>query len=131
MDAEQAHCALQVAIRLLTDPLDLDLEIQSEPRAIRGKYGSSQPLRERQARLDAGELPDFLPETKTIRDSDWTVNKITNPDLQKRWVELTGPTDRNLHPPAYNHLPSGSNKSSMSRQPDPVPQRLFRCRGAG
>ena len=28
---------------------------------------------ERQARLDAGERPDFLPETKHIRESDWTV----------------------------------------------------------
>src|SRR5918995_260056 len=26
---------------------------------------------ERQARIDAGELPDFLPETREIRESDW------------------------------------------------------------
>ena len=28
---------------------------------------------ERQARLDAGERPDFLAETKEVRDADWRV----------------------------------------------------------
>ena len=27
----------------------------------------------RQARIDAGEMPDFLPETKAIREGDWKV----------------------------------------------------------
>src|SRR5205823_2338885 len=36
--------------------------------------------RERQQELDAGRLPDFLPETKEIRDRDWTVAPI-RPDL--------------------------------------------------
>src|SRR4051794_13831423 len=35
---------------------------------------------ERKARLDAGELPRFLPETREIRESDWTVAPIP-PDL--------------------------------------------------
>src|SRR2546427_13125206 len=39
--------------------------------------------RERQLELDAGRLPDFLPETKQIRDSDWTVAPI-RPDLTDR-----------------------------------------------
>jgi hypothetical protein len=56
------HCALQVAIHLLTDRLGLDLEIQSEPRAIRGKYGLSQPLRERQARPVAQEVVPLVVE---------------------------------------------------------------------
>src|SRR3546814_19940047 len=48
---------------------------------------------ERQARLDAGEKPDFLPATKHIRDGDWTVAPLPadNPD---RRVEITGPVDR-------------------------------------
>src|SRR5882762_8547388 len=46
--------------------------------------------RERQRELDAGRLPDFLPETKEIRDSDWTVAPI-RPDLTDRRVEITGP----------------------------------------
>ena len=28
----------------------------------------------RQAEIDAGQLPDFLPETRAVRDSDWRVN---------------------------------------------------------
>src|SRR5579871_4207813 len=43
---------------------------------------------ERQARLDAGELPDFLAETKAIRESDWNVAPAPA-DLQDRRVEIT------------------------------------------
>ena len=45
---------------------------------------------ERQKRLDAGEKPDFLPETKKIRESAWTVAPIPA-DLLDRRVEITGP----------------------------------------
>lgn len=45
---------------------------------------------ERQKRLDAGEKPDFLAETKQIRESAWTVAPIPN-DLLDRRVEITGP----------------------------------------
>ena len=48
-----------------------------------------------QARMDAGELPDFLPETKSIRDGDWKVREIPA-DLRDRRVEITGPTDRKM-----------------------------------
>ncbi|MCA1644855.1 MAG: malate synthase A [Chloroflexi bacterium] len=61
---------------------------------------------ERQARFDAGELPDFLPETRHIRESDWRVAPISTPDLHKRWVELTGPTDRKM---LINALNSGAD----------------------
>src|ERR1700740_2733980 len=47
----------------------------------------------RQAGLDTGQMPDFLPETEKIRKSDWTVAPIPA-DLQDRRVEITGPTDR-------------------------------------
>lgn len=50
---------------------------------------------ERQARFDAGELPDFLAETQAIRDGDWSVAPI--PDaLQDRRIEITGPVDRKM-----------------------------------
>src|SRR5437764_14727335 len=45
--------------------------------------------RERQQELDAGRLPDFLPETKEIRDRDWTVAP-NRPDLPDRRVDITG-----------------------------------------
>lgn len=59
---------------------------------------------ERQARFDAGELPDFLPETRSIRESDWKVAPIPA-DLADRRVEITGPTDRKM---VINALNSGA-----------------------
>jgi malate synthase len=54
-----------------------------------------QRRQKRQADLDAGEKPDFLPETETVRRSDWRVAPIPA-DLQDRRVEITGPTDRKM-----------------------------------
>lgn len=50
---------------------------------------------ERQARLDAGEIPGFLAETAHIRGGDWQVAP-TPPDLLQRWAEITGPVDRKM-----------------------------------
>jgi malate synthase len=60
---------------------------------------------ERQKRFDAGELPAFLPETKSVRDSDFKV-AATPADLQKRWVEITGPVERKM---MINALNSGAS----------------------
>ncbi len=59
---------------------------------------------QRQAELDAGKLPDFLPETREIRESAWTVAE-TPADLQDRRVEITGPVDRKM---VINALNSGA-----------------------
>ncbi len=59
---------------------------------------------ERQKRLDAGALPDFLAETKHVRDADWKVAPIPK-DLLDRRVEITGPTDRKM---VVNALNSGA-----------------------
>jgi malate synthase len=56
---------------------------------------------ERQKRFDAGETPDFLPETKHVREGDWKVAPIPA-DLQDRRVEITGPTDRKMVVNALN-----------------------------
>jgi malate synthase len=59
----------------------------------------------RQRRFDAGELPDFLFETRHIRDDDsWHVAPIPA-DLQDRRVEITGPVDRKM---IINALNSGA-----------------------
>ncbi|MFW1427626.1 malate synthase A [Vibrio parahaemolyticus] len=50
---------------------------------------------EKQARIDAGELPDFLPDTQDIREGSWKILGIPQ-DLQDRRVEITGPTDRKM-----------------------------------
>lgn len=61
-----------------------------------------QKRRERQARLDAGELPDFLPETADIRNGSWHVAPVPA-DLQDRRVEITGPAgDRKMVINAFN-----------------------------
>jgi malate synthase len=58
----------------------------------------------RQERLDAGERPDFLPETKHIRESEWKVAPLPV-DLLDRRVEITGPVDRKM---VINALNSGA-----------------------
>ena len=44
---------------------------------------------QRQKEIDSGKLPDFLVETKSIRDAAWQVASVP-PDLQDRRVEITG-----------------------------------------
>src|SRR5438132_8962735 len=59
---------------------------------------------DRQSRFDGGEMPDFLPGTKQIRDGNWTCAPIPK-DLRDRRVEITGPTDRKM---VINALNSGA-----------------------
>ena len=58
----------------------------------------------RAQRLRDGELPDFLPETKDVRDGDWRVEPVPE-ELQDRRVEITGPVDRKM---VINALNSGA-----------------------
>ena len=60
---------------------------------------------ERQAKWDAGTLPDFLAETQAIREGDWKVAPIPD-DLLDRRVEITGPTTRKM---IINALNSGAS----------------------
>jgi len=59
---------------------------------------------ERQLDFEAGKLPDFLPETVTIRERDWTVAPVPA-DLLDRRVEITGPVERKM---IINALNSGA-----------------------
>ena len=59
----------------------------------------------RQQAIDNGTLPDFLPETREIRESAWTVAPIPA-DLADRRVEITGPVDRKM---IINALNSGAS----------------------
>ncbi|HEY9063719.1 MAG TPA: malate synthase A [Burkholderiaceae bacterium] len=56
---------------------------------------------ERAKRLDAGERPDFLAETKHIRDGDWKIAPIPKA-LECRRVEITGPVDAKMVINAFN-----------------------------
>jgi malate synthase len=60
---------------------------------------------ERQAELDAGALPDFLPATRAVREAAWTVAPAPA-DCRQRWVEITGPAERKM---VINALNSGAD----------------------
>src|SRR5262245_21978317 len=60
---------------------------------------------ERQSAIDAGERPTFLAATAHIRAGDWKVAVIPA-DLQRRCVEITGPTDKKM---LINALNSGAD----------------------
>ncbi len=59
---------------------------------------------QRQQEIDTGQLPDFLTETRSVRESDWQVAPLP-PDLLDRRVEITGPVDRKM---VINALNSGA-----------------------
>ncbi len=59
---------------------------------------------DRQARFDAGELPDFPEDTRELREAEWTVGSIPA-DLLDRRVEITGPTNAKM---LINALNSGA-----------------------
>jgi len=56
---------------------------------------------ERAKRLDAGERPDFLPKTKSIREGDWKIAPVPEA-LYCRRVEITGPVDAKMVINAFN-----------------------------
>src|SRR4029453_16505588 len=57
---------------------------------------------ERQERIRAGDLPDFLEETRSVREGDWQGAPVPA-DLQDRRVEITGPAgDRKMVINAFN-----------------------------
>ncbi len=60
--------------------------------------------RARQARLDGGEMPDFLAETAAVRSGDWRVASAPS-DLDDRRVEITGPAEPKM---MINALNSGA-----------------------
>ncbi len=57
-----------------------------------------------QAEIDAGKLPDFLPETREVREGAWRIAPIPA-DLADRRVEITGPVERKM---IINALNSGA-----------------------
>ena len=88
---------------LTPEALDFVARLEREFGARRREL--LQRRQERQARFDAGENPDFLPETAHIRESEWTVAPIPD-DLLDRRVEITGPVDRKM---IINALNSGAS----------------------
>ncbi len=94
--AEQAEILTPDALQFVTK---LAVEFDGRRRELLARR------RERQAAIDQGWLPDFLPETADVRAKDWTVAPIPG-DLMDRRVEITGPVDRKM---IINALNSGAN----------------------
>jgi len=95
---------------MMTDPEILDPAAGEFLHALHRKFDDRRiALLERrivrQQEIDEGALPDFLPETAHIRESDWTVAPIPA-DLRDRRTEITGPTDRKM---VINALNSGAS----------------------
>lgn len=85
----------------------------------------------RQAEIDKGVLPDFLPETAHIRQNPTWKAAPPAPGLVDRRVEITGPTDRKmivnaLNSDVYTYMADLEGECSLSSLvavslPDPDP----------
>ncbi|MGH6944213.1 MAG: malate synthase A, partial [Geminicoccaceae bacterium] len=88
---------------LTADALGFLAALERKFRATREKLLARR--KQVDARLQAGEMPDFLPETAEIRNSEWQIAPVPG-DLQDRRVEITGPVDRKM---IVNALNSGAS----------------------
>src|SRR6267142_305496 len=88
---------------LTTEALDFiaKLHRQFEPR--RQELLARRAARQRE--FDAGRLPDFLPETRQVRENEWQIAAQPK-DMLDRRLEITGPTDRKM---VINALNSGAS----------------------
>jgi len=88
---------------LTSDALELVAALEREFGGRRTEILAAR--REREERLLADELPDFLEETRSVREGEWRVASVPR-DLQDRRVEITGPAgDRKM---VINALNSGA-----------------------
>jgi malate synthase len=88
---------------LTPDALEFVAELQHRFGSRRRELLEARARRREQLR--AGEMLDFLPDTSEIREGDWKVAPAPQ-DMQQRWVEITGPTDRKM---VINALNSGAD----------------------
>src|SRR4051812_35150704 len=96
-DSQQAKVLGRVTpefAQILTpEALSFVAKLQRKFGARRAELLAARAARQRE--FDAGKLPDFLAETKKIRDADWQIAPQPK-DLLDRRVEITGPTDRKM-----------------------------------
>ena len=84
---------------LSSEALNFLIQLQRAFNPVRLKLLEARKTRQQD--LNNGVIPTFLSETAHIRDSDWQVASAP-PDLQQRWVEITGPVDRKIMINALN-----------------------------
>lgn len=90
------------------------------------RRGLLERRKQRQADIDRGQLPDFLPETKHIRDNDTWKGAPPAPGLVDRRVEITGPTDRKmvvnaLNSDVWTYMADFEGKKYTHTPPSPHP----------
>ncbi len=101
----ELHGAIQAGFDEVITPDALDFVAELQARFGSRREELLEARGRRRARLADGALLDFLTDTREIRDGDWTVAPVP-PDMQQRWVEITGPTDRKM---TINALNSGAD----------------------
>ncbi|MBY0573268.1 MAG: malate synthase A [Undibacterium sp.] len=79
----------------------------------------------RAARMDAGERPDFLPDTAAIRAGDWSIAALPAA-LACRRVEITGPVERKM---IINALNSGADSYMSDFEDSNTPNWLNQIQG--
>jgi malate synthase len=99
-----AHDTAALAAELLTkEAQDFLIRLHREVEPTR--IGLLETRRDRWRDLRAGATLDFLPDSRRLRESEWTVSRVPA-DLRTRKVEITGPTDRKM---VINALNSGAS----------------------
>src|ERR1039458_1310661 len=78
---------------LTPDALEFVAELQHEFGSRRQQLLEARSRRRQ--RLADGESLEFLPQTRDVREQSWTVDPVPA-DMQQRWVEITGPTERKM-----------------------------------
>ena len=101
----ELHGPMSAGFDEVLTPDALEFVAELEHRFGRRRRDLLEARARRRERLRAGEMLDFLPDTREIREGDWAVAPAP-PDMQQRWVEITGPTDRKM---TINALNSGAD----------------------
>jgi malate synthase len=101
----ELHGAMQAGFDEVITPDALEFVAELQHRFGPRREELLEARGRRRARLADGEMLDFLLDTREIRDADWTVAPVRE-DMQQRWVEITGPTDRKM---TINALNSGAD----------------------
>jgi malate synthase len=97
----QISAPIQAGYETILTPAALAL-VAKLHRAFEGRRQELLQARiARQARIDAGEMPDFLPETRHIREGDWKISPLPKA-LERRRTEITGPVEAKMIINAYN-----------------------------
>ena len=101
----ELHGAMQAGFDEVITPDALEFVAELQHRFGSRREELLEARGRRRARLADGEMLDFPSDTREIRDGDWTVAPVPE-DMQQRWVEITGPTDRKM---TINALNSGAD----------------------